>query len=181
MILIRISSHVLQGRESGTQPTPASQMAMGRDQATWPSPSGFYSADLSSLIGSPSSFNLSYLVDTGSQQSTQLNTSRNQPTASAAAGSAAQLQAQMQHQTEMDSARDEVTEADPGDELWKYSFAILFENIRLLFCLKVFVCYFVWKYSFAILFESIRLPFCLKVFVCYFVWKHSFDLLFLQW
>ena len=92
-------------------------MGIGWDQATWPSPSGFYGADLSGPIGSPSSFNLSDLVDTGSQQSTQLNTSGNQPTASAAACSAAQLQAQMQRQTEMDTARDNVMEADPGDEL----------------------------------------------------------------
>ena len=117
LILIRLSSHVLQGRERGTQLTPASQMATGWDQATWPSPSGFYGGGLSGLIGSLSSFNLYDFVDTGSQQSTQLNTSRNRPTASAAAGSAAQLQAQMQHQTEIDSARDDVTEADPRDEL----------------------------------------------------------------
>ena len=92
-------------------------MATGWDEATWPSPSGFYGAGLSGLIGSPSSLNFSDLVDTGSQQSTQLNTSGNRPTASAAAGSVAQLQAQMQHQTETDSARDNVTEADPRDEL----------------------------------------------------------------
>ena len=33
------------------------------------------------------------------------------------AGSAAQLQAQLQPQTEMHSARDDVTEADPDPEL----------------------------------------------------------------
>ena len=108
---------MLQGRERGTQPTPASQMATGWDQATWPSPSGIYGAGLSGLIGSPSSFNLSDLVDTGSRQSTQLNTSGDRPTPSAAASSAAQLQAQMQHQTEPDSARDNVMEAHPCDGL----------------------------------------------------------------
>ena len=108
---------LLQGRERGTQPTPALQMATGWDQATRPSPSGIYGAGLSGLIGSPLSFNLSDFVDTGSQQSTRLNTSGNRPTPSAAAGSAAQLQAQMQHQTETDCARDDVTEAHPRDGL----------------------------------------------------------------
>ena len=64
---------------------------------------------MSGLIGSPSSFNLSDLVDTGSQQSTQLNTSGTRSTASAAAGSAAQLQVQ----TETHSACEGVTDADP--------------------------------------------------------------------
>ena len=86
---------MLQGRGRGTQPTPALQMAMGWDQATWPSPSGIYGAGVSALIGCPSSFNLSDYVDTSTQQNTQLS-SGTPSSASAAAGSAAQLQAQLQ-------------------------------------------------------------------------------------
>ena len=65
---------------------------------------------MSGLLGSPSAFNLSDLVDTGSQQSTHLNTLGTRCTAPAAAGSAAQLQAQ----TEMHSAREDVNDAEPG-------------------------------------------------------------------
>ena len=90
-----------QYRERVTQPTPpASQMSTAwEQQATWPSPSGF-------------SFNLSDLVDTSTQQSTQLNTMWTRPTAYAAVGSAAQLQAT---QTETHSARQNVTDTDPDD------------------------------------------------------------------
>ena len=107
---------MLQGRKRGTQPTPASQMATGWHQATWPSPSGIYGAGLSGLIGSPSSFNLSDYVDTSTQQNTQLS-SGTRSNASANAGSAAQMQAQLQPQTDRHSAHDDVTEADPDPEL----------------------------------------------------------------
>ena len=102
---------MLQGRERGTQPTSASQMGMGWDPATWPSPSGFYGAGMSGMVASPSSFNLnlSDYVDTSTQQNTQLS-SGTRSAASAAAGSAAQLHDQLQQQTETDSARDDVTE-----------------------------------------------------------------------
>ena len=113
LILIQLSSHVLQGRERGTQPTPASQMGTGWDQATWPSHSGFYGAGMSGLLGSPSSFNLSDYVDTSTQPNTQLN-SGTRTTAAAATGSAAQLHAQLQQQTETDSARDDAMEPEPG-------------------------------------------------------------------
>ena len=118
LILIQLSSHVLQGRERGTQPTPASQIGTGWDQATWPSPSGFYSAGMSGLVASPSSFNLnlSDYVDTSTQQNTQLS-SGTRSAALAATGSAAQLHAQLQQQTETDNARDDVTEPEPGAEL----------------------------------------------------------------
>ena len=109
LILIWLSSHVLQGqyRERCPQPTPASSW----EQATWPSPSGLYGA----LAGSPSfnpsfNLNLSDYVDTSSQQSTQLNTSGTRSSASAAACSATQLQAT---QTETHSAREGVTDNDP--------------------------------------------------------------------
>ena len=93
-------------------------MGTGWDQATWPSPSGFYGAGMSGLVASPSSFNLnlSDYVDTNTQQNTQLS-SGTRSTAPAAAGSAAQMHAQLQQQTETDSVRDDVTEPEPGDEL----------------------------------------------------------------
>ena len=91
-------------------------MSMGWDQEPWPSPSGFYGAGMSAVVGSPSSFNLSDYVDTSTQQNTQLS-SGTRSNASAAAGLAAQLQAQLQPQTETHSARDDVTEADPDPEL----------------------------------------------------------------
>ena len=100
---------MLQGRERGTQPTPASQMGTGWDPAAWPSPLGLYGAGMSDMVGSPSCFNLnlSDYVDTSTQQNTGTRS-----TASAAAGSAAQLheQGRGQQQTETDSARDDVTE-----------------------------------------------------------------------
>ena len=63
---------------------------------------------MSALAGSPS-FNLSDYVDTGSQQSSQLNTSGTRSTDSAAVDLAAQLQAT---QTETHSAREDVTDTD---------------------------------------------------------------------
>ena len=66
----------------------------------------------------------------------------------------------------------------PVTMLRNLNLVLNFESIHLVFCLKVFVWYFVWKYSFGILFESIYLVFCLKVFVWYFVWKYSFGILF---
>ena len=103
---------MLQGRERGTQPT-ALQMGTGWDQANWPSPSGFYGAGMSGLMGSPLSLNLSDYVHISTQPNTQLN-SGTRTTAAAAAGSAARLQAQLQQQTETDSAHDDVTEPEPG-------------------------------------------------------------------
>ena len=109
LFLMQLSSHVLQGIERGTQPTPASQMATTWDPAAWPSPSGSYGAGMSGLVASPSAFtlNLSDYVDTSTQQNTGTRS-----TASAAAGSAAQLHDQMQEQTKTDSARDDVTEQE---------------------------------------------------------------------
>ena len=66
----------------------------------------------------------------------------------------------------------------PVTMLRNLNLALNFESIRLVFCLKVFVWYFVWNYLFVILFESICLLFCLKVFIWYFVWKYSFAILF---
>ena len=97
---------MLQGRERGTQPTPASQMGTGWDPTTWPSPSGFYGVGMSGMVAN---LNLSDYVDTSTQQNTQ-QSSGTRSTASAAAGSAAQLHDQLQLQTETDSARDNVTE-----------------------------------------------------------------------
>ena len=88
-------------------------MGTGWDQANWPSPSGFYGAGMSGLMGSPLSLNLSDYVDISTQPNTQLN-SGTRTTVAAAAGSTAQLQAQLQQQTEMDSASDDVTEPEPG-------------------------------------------------------------------
>ena len=88
-------------------------MGTGWDQANWPSPSGFYGAGMSGLMGSPLSLNLSDYVDISTQLNTQLN-SGTRTTAAAAAGSAAQLHAQLQQQTETDSACDDVTEPEPG-------------------------------------------------------------------
>ena len=99
---------MLQVRERGTQPT-TSQMGTGWDQANWPSPSGFYGAGMSGLMGSPSSFNLSDYINISTQPNTQLN-SGTQTTAPAAATGSAQLQ----QQTETDSAGDDVTEPEPG-------------------------------------------------------------------
>ena len=104
---------MLQVRERGTQPTTL-QMGTGWDQANWPSPSGFYGAGMSGLMGSPSSFNLSDYMDISTQPNTQLNSGTRTTAPAAAAGSAAQLQAQLQQQTETDSARDDVTEPEPG-------------------------------------------------------------------
>ena len=99
----------LQGRERGTQPTPASQMATGWDPASWPgaSLSALYGSGMSGLLGSPSSINLnlSDFVDTSTQHSTGIRS-----TPSAAAGSAAQLHDEGQQHTETDSACDDVTE-----------------------------------------------------------------------
>ena len=100
---------MLQVRERGTQPT-TSQMGTGWDQANWPSPSGFYGGDMSGLMGIPSSFNLSDYMDISTQPNTQLNSGTRTTAPAAAAGSAVQLQ----QQTEMDSARDDVTEPEPG-------------------------------------------------------------------
>ena len=85
-------------------------MSTGWDQANWPSPSGFYGAGMSGLMGSPSSFNLSDYMDISTQPNTQLNSGTRTTAPAAAAGSASQLQ----QQTETDSARDDVTEAEPG-------------------------------------------------------------------
>ena len=85
-------------------------MGTGWDQANWPSPSGFYGAGMSGLMGSPSSFNLSDYMDISTQPNTQLNSRTRTTAPAAAAGSAAQVQ----QQTETDSARDDVTELEPG-------------------------------------------------------------------
>ena len=161
LILIQLSSHVLQGRERRTQPTPALQMGTGWDQANWPSPSGFYGAGMSGLLGSPSSFNLSDYVDTSTQPNTQLN-SGTQTTAAAAV-------AQLLNCTL--NCNNKLKRIVPVTMLQNLNLVLNFESIRLLFCLKVFVCYFVWKYSFAILFQSIHLLF---------FWKYSFAILCLQ-
>ena len=89
-------------------------MGMGWDQANWTSPSGFYGAGMSGLMGNSFSLNLSDYVDISTQPNTQLNSGTQTTAAAAAAGSAAQLHAQLQQQTETDSARDDVTEPEPG-------------------------------------------------------------------
>ena len=65
---------------------------------------------MSGLMGSPSSFNLSDYMNISTQPNTQLNSGTRTTAPAAVAGSAAQLQ----QQTEMDNARDDVTEPEPG-------------------------------------------------------------------